>query len=249
MYGEKVENYPVGMLNEREVRAGSGILFVIALIAFMLVVTHYNFTFATYMIIGFLVDFTIRIINPKYAPSLILGRIMVSNQKPEFVGAKQKRFAWIIGFLFVSSMSYLMLIANYNGAANLIICGVCLVLLFLETAFGICLGCKVYNIFDKEQNQYCAGGVCEVKQKHSIQKINLGQVASLLFVALVLFAVPYVLTEQDHSGHNMRGGNMDHSTMNHSTMDHSQMNHSQMNKPEVDHSKMDHSKMNHNMHH
>jgi hypothetical protein len=31
-------------------------------------------------------------INPKYSPLLILGGFIVRNQKPEYVGAKQKKF-------------------------------------------------------------------------------------------------------------------------------------------------------------
>jgi hypothetical protein len=33
--------------------------------------------------------------------------------------------------------------------------------LFFEAAFGICLGCKVYNLFNQKQAQLCPGGVCE----------------------------------------------------------------------------------------
>ena len=84
------------------------------------------------------------------------------RQQPEYVGAPQKRFAWAIGFLLALTMLYLVVINNLIGPVNLIVCAACLVLLFFETAFGICLGCKVYNLFYKEQAQLCPGGVCEV---------------------------------------------------------------------------------------
>jgi len=42
------------------------------------------------------------------------------------------------------------------------VCTACLVLLFFEAAFGICIGCKVYNLFNREQAQLCPGGACEV---------------------------------------------------------------------------------------
>jgi hypothetical protein len=42
----------------------------------------------------FLTDFIIRVfVNPKFSPTLIIGRLIVSNQVPEYVGAPQKKFA------------------------------------------------------------------------------------------------------------------------------------------------------------
>jgi D-alanyl-lipoteichoic acid acyltransferase DltB (MBOAT superfamily) len=193
MYGEKVAGYPVGMVNEREIRAGAGILFFIGIITFMIAITTHNFEPAKFMIIGFLIDFIVRIINPKYAPSLIVGRIIVSGQTVEYVGAKQKRFAWVIGVILALIMLYTMVINDVRGPINFIICGLCLLLLFIESAFGICLGCKVYNIFDKEQAQYCAGGVCEVRAKEEIQKVNLWQIFSVLVLVVILFITPYLL--------------------------------------------------------
>ena len=97
-FGEKIKEFDVRVLNEREVRASAGILFCFAMIAFMNAWLIGNFNILKIFIITFLIDFFIRIfINPKYSPSIILGRIMVRNQKPEYVGAPQKRCAWGIG--------------------------------------------------------------------------------------------------------------------------------------------------------
>ncbi|MGI0520482.1 DUF4395 family protein [Microbacterium maritypicum] len=41
-----------------------------------------------------------------------------------------------------------------------VICGVCLLLLYLETAFGICLGCVVAQRFARRKPQLCAGDTC-----------------------------------------------------------------------------------------
>ncbi len=47
-----------------------------------------------YVITMFLTDFIIRVfVNPKFSPTLIIGRLIVSNQVPEYVGAPQKKFA------------------------------------------------------------------------------------------------------------------------------------------------------------
>ena len=169
-FGEQIDGYPVRVLNERAVRAGAGIVFFFAIVSFMNAWLIGNFQPTRVFVVAFLVDFTIRIfVNPRYAPSLILGQWFVRKQQPEYVGAPQKRFAWAIGFVLALTMLYLVVINNVIGPVNLIVCAACLVLLFFETAFGICIGCKVYNLFNKEQAQLCPGGVCEVAARAAAQ--------------------------------------------------------------------------------
>ncbi|NTV85937.1 MAG: DUF4395 domain-containing protein, partial [Burkholderiaceae bacterium] len=143
-FGDKIDGYAVRVLNERAVRASAGILFFLALIAFMNAWLVGNFQPTRVFVVLFLVDFTIRIfINPRFAPSLIVGQWVVRKQQPEYVGAPQKRFAWAFGFLLALAMLFLMVINHVIGPINLIVCASCLLLLFFETAFGICIGCKV----------------------------------------------------------------------------------------------------------
>ena len=162
-FGEQIEGYPIAVLNERAVRASAGILLMVALIAFMNAFLNGNFQPTRLFVIAFLLDFSIRLfINPKYAPSFMLGQWIVRKQQPEYVGAPQKRFAWAIGFVLALVMAYLMVFKGVIGPANMLVCGVCLILMFFETSFGICIGCKVYNAFNKEKAQLCPGGVCGV---------------------------------------------------------------------------------------
>ena len=188
-FGEHIAEYEVPVLNEREVRASAGILFVFAMVAFMHAWMLGDFRLTKVFVIAFLADFTIRIfINPRFAPSLIIGRFAVRNQLPEYVGAPQKRFAWAIGFVLALSMLYLIVINNVIGPINLIVCAACLTLMFFESAFGICLGCKVYNRFHKEQAQLCPGGTCEVPARREIQKIGLAQTLIVaVFLAMIVF--------------------------------------------------------------
>lgn len=161
-FGERLDGYSVPVLNERAVRAAAGIVFFFAIVSFMNAWLIGNFQPTRVFVVAFLIDFTLRIfVNPKFAPSLILGQWMVRKQQPEYVGAPQKRFAWSIGFVLAVMMLYLVVIEHVIGPINLIVCAACLVLLFFETAFGICIGCKVYNWLHKDQAQLCPGGVCE----------------------------------------------------------------------------------------
>jgi hypothetical protein len=166
-FGQRLDGYAVPVLNERAVRAAAGIVFFFAIVSFMNAWLIGNFQPTRVFVVAFLIDFTIRIfVNPRFAPSLILGQWVVRKQQPEYVGAPQKRFAWAIGFVLALTMLYLVVIKHVIGPINLIVCAACLVLLFFEAAFGICIGCKVYNWFNKEKAQLCPGGVCEVEHSH-----------------------------------------------------------------------------------
>ena len=176
-FGERLPEYAVPVLNEREARAGAGILFFIAMIAFMNAWLTGDYSPIKIVVIGFFIDFFIRVlVNPKFAPSLVLGRFAVRNQKPEYVGAPQKRFAWAIGLVLATIMLYLVVFQNVRGPVNLLVCSICVLLLFFETAFGICVGCAIYNLFNREKAQLCPGEVCEVHVMQDIQRVGLAQV-------------------------------------------------------------------------
>ena len=158
-FGEFREGFDVPVLDEREVRAGAGILFLLALIAFMNSWLVGNFHYTRVFVVAFLVDFVIRVaINPRFAPTLILARLAVRRQEPEWTGAPQKRFAWGIGLTLAAVMFYLIVLNEMVGPLNLFICLFCLLLLFFESAFGICIGCKIYEWAFRKSAQYCPGG-------------------------------------------------------------------------------------------
>src|SRR4029079_1636042 len=160
-FGENVDGYNIPVLNEREIRAAAGILFLATFISLMFILFKNNFLPIKYVLTMFLADFIIRVfINPKFSPTLIIGRLIVSNQSPEYVGAAQKKFAWIIGVILSATMFILMVVVNSYSPVTGIICLICLVFLFFESAFGICLACKVYSLFYKERAQYCPGEIC-----------------------------------------------------------------------------------------
>ncbi|MFA5856810.1 MAG: DUF4395 domain-containing protein [Candidatus Pacearchaeota archaeon] len=191
-FGEKLKEYEVRVLNEREVRAAAGILFFLAIISFMNAYLTSNYKFIKIFIIIFMSDFFIRIfINPKYSPSLIIGRFAVKNQKVEYAGAPQKKFAWILGFIFSIIMFFLVVVFNITGIFNLLICIMCLFLLFFESAFGICIGCMIYNLFSKNKAKLCPGAACEIRKKEEIQKINKIQIIITTLFILIISLIYY----------------------------------------------------------
>ena len=187
-FGETVPGYTIPVLNEREIRAAAGILFLATFLSLMFIIFKENFIPIKYVITLFLTDFILRVfISPRYSPTLILGRLIVSRQNPEYVGAAQKKVAWIIGVILSAAMFILMVIMNTYSIITGIICLICLLFLFFESVFGICLGCIMYKWIYKDKAQYCPGEVCDIKAKQPIQKTSGKQLLAVLgFILLTV---------------------------------------------------------------
>jgi hypothetical protein len=202
--GEDVEGYAVPVLNEREIRASAGMLYLAMSLSYALIIFKGNFLLIKYVITIFLADMAIRVlVNPAFSPSLIIGRWIVRNQTPEYVGARQKRFAWTIGMVLSATMFALLVVANTTSPITGIACLMCLTFLFFEAAFGICLGCKFYPLFFKDKAQYCAGDVCEAKARKGIQNTSKAQMlvvlGSIAFLFLAAFLFNGSFSEKPHA--------------------------------------------------
>jgi len=191
-FGEHHPGYTVKVLNEREARAGAGILLFFGMIAFMTTFLTGDFTLTRIAILAFGIDFALRVlVSPRYAPSLVLGRLMVRGQVPEYTGAPQKRFAWALGLAIAMVMAVWVIGLNQAGPVAILGCLTCILLLFFETAFGICVGCKIYNAIWPGQAQLCPGGVCEVRVREPIQQVGWGQLGAVAgMVVIVALAAP-----------------------------------------------------------
>lgn len=190
-YGEKVPGYEVRVLNEREARAAAAILFVGAFLGLTNGVMLGTAVFSEYFVTFFAIDFTMRVLQPRYAPSLMLGRFFVRNQTPEYVGATQKRFAWALGMVIAWPMFYYLVIDFQPNPIKVLVCLICMALLFFESAFSICLGCKIFNLVKKEKATHCPGDVCEMKIKEPIQKFDPVQKVILVATVAVMFYGAY----------------------------------------------------------
>jgi len=193
-YGEKVVGFEEGVLNEREARAGAGIMLLFGFLAMANCFMLSSALFAKYYITFFMIDFLIRIIRPRYSPSLLLARLFIQNQDPEYVGAKQKRFSWTLGFLSSLYMFYAFVIVFDINLFAILLCFLCLTMLFLEAAFSICIGCFIYGLIDEHKVMYCPGGSCQLKFKTPIQRFDaIQKVVVALSVAVVLgFSYYYI---------------------------------------------------------
>ncbi len=178
-FGEYKENLFIdgvhatyGVLNERDTRAAAGIMLVIGIFAFVQALILRNFTPLTVVVLAFFVEFIIRVFNPNYAPFYALGKFFVKNQRPEWSGAIQKRFAWSLGLAMATSMIIIAVLLGMTGIVPFTICSICLALLWFESALGICVGCKLYYgmqhlgwVKKPEVAPACPGGVCSINKK------------------------------------------------------------------------------------
>ncbi|SMN17112.1 hypothetical protein CRYPA_910 [uncultured Candidatus Thioglobus sp.] len=192
-FGEKVEGYDSLMFNEREVRAAAGIVFLFAFMAFMSGFLTGNNEPTKLMVSVFLFDFFIRIfISPKYAPSMVVGRWIVNNQKPEYIDAAPKKWAWSFGFILAATMFYLVVLNDIRGPINILTCVLCLGLLFFEAVFGICAGCKIYNLVHNKKVKHCPGEVCDLSRvKAPIQYLNGLQKIVFILAFIALFYLTF----------------------------------------------------------
>lgn len=163
--GQLVPGYDIPVINERAVRAAAGLLFLAGVFAFGAALLTDSQQPLQPFGMFFMVDMLLRVlVGDRWSPTLALGRVIVRGQEPEWVGAPQKAFAWWLGagLAFVSCT-----IMGFVGAplwVTLTLCSVCMSLLFIETAFGICIGCALQRLCTAQPAQYCPGGTCDVSR-------------------------------------------------------------------------------------
>jgi hypothetical protein len=161
--------YPV--LNERAIRAGAGIMFALGFFAFFQAFYLREFLYIQIFVVLFFIDFFMKVIvGTRFSPISQIANLIVKKQTPEYVGAIQKRFAWTIGLILAGTMMLLFFVFGIQGLPNLIICGICLTFMFMESAFGICAGCKIYAALlslgvlkQPEFKPACPGNVCAIE--------------------------------------------------------------------------------------
>jgi hypothetical protein len=161
--GMVVAGYDVPVIDERAVRAAAGILLLLGGIAFSAAVAEQSMRPLQPFGMFFMIDMLLRVVaGDRWSPTLALGRLVVHRQRPEWVGAAQKEFAWWLGFGLAAVSCATMGLFAAPLWLTLTLCGLCLSILFLETAFGICVGCALQSRFGRTPPRYCPGDSCAV---------------------------------------------------------------------------------------
>ena len=160
-FGVLIPEYDFPVFNERAVRASAGLLFVLGFFGWTYALTTNDFSFLRMFGVVFMFEMFIRLFfGQRFAPVLLLGDLLVRNQRPEWVDAKPKQTAWSIGFGMVLLACFMMGWLGLRDELVLTLCAVCLTFLFAEAAVGFCAGCWLHMKFSKEKPRLCSGDVC-----------------------------------------------------------------------------------------
>lgn len=172
-FGEYTEGKSYKTVDEHQMKANASVMLIVGIIAFMNGFMLQNYI-ALPFITGFLVvNFMIGLfINPKFSPTMIIAKIMTKDKEPLPIGAIQKKFAWSLGLIltatiFVLSIMLLEKPELFNTLCML--CLVCITILYFESVFGVCIGCKLYQLALKmklikapEDRPNCMGDGCDI---------------------------------------------------------------------------------------
>jgi len=159
------------VFNEVEVRAAAGLTMVIGAVAFSY--AYFKHLYIPLQVVAsfFFAEFLIRLtFGLRYSPIGVVARAMTFNQPPQWVSAKPKRFAWTLGLAIGLSMTVITNV-GIRGWLPRSLCLTCLTLMWLESALGLCLGCKVHAFLvrrgwaaDDPDVEVCADGCCAVRR-------------------------------------------------------------------------------------
>lgn len=162
---------PYGVVNERAVRATAGIMFLVGVLTFSWIRSTGNYAPLMIVVPLFWLDFLLKVaFGPAYSIFGVAGRWATKRQRPEWVGAAQKRFAWSIGLALSSVMLVASVGLQVRGWLPFAICMTCLTFMWMESALGICAGCAIYSrllrhgiIKAPEHRPACPGGACAIR--------------------------------------------------------------------------------------
>jgi hypothetical protein len=156
------------VFNENEVRAAAGLTMVTGAVAFSY--AYFDKQYVPLQVVAslFFVEFLIRVtVGIHYSPFGLIARAITFGRPPEWVSAKPKRFAWTLGL----GMAFAMTVITNSGIRGYLprtICLICLTLMWLESALGFCLGCKIYGLLvgrrwadEDPEFEVCADGSCQ----------------------------------------------------------------------------------------
>jgi hypothetical protein len=162
--------------NEHEVRAAAGLTMAAGSVAFSYAYFEKEFLPIKVVSTLFFVDFLIRVTKGlMYSPTGVVAHALMRGREPQWVSAKPKRFAWTLGLAMSASMTVITNV-NIRGTLPRTICLICIVLMWMESVLGVCVGCELHAFLVRrgwatkdEAFEVCAGGVCDVvPRRHEI---------------------------------------------------------------------------------
>ncbi len=149
-------------VNEHDARAAAGLTMVVGAVAFSY--AYFDKQYVPLQVVAslFFIEFLIRVtVGLRYSPFGSLAHAMTRGRTPDWVSARPKRFAWSLGLAMAMAMTVITNI-GIRGYLPRTMCLICLTLMWLESALGLCLGCKIYGLMARRGwiTERLGGEVC-----------------------------------------------------------------------------------------
>jgi Domain of unknown function (DUF4395) len=156
------------VVNEHEARAAAGITMVMGGAAFSYAYFERRYLPLQIVSILFLVEFAVRLTaGISHSPIGLVARWATRREPPYWVSAKPKQFAWTLGLAMSAAMAVITNL-GIRGWVPRTNCLVCLALMWLESALGVCLGCELHGVLARRgwarkdaAFEICPHGACD----------------------------------------------------------------------------------------
>lgn len=133
-------------VDEHQVRAAAGTTMALGAAAFAYAYFRQLYWPLQAVSAFFTLEFALRLtLGLRRSPVGLLAGLLTRRHVPEWVSVRPKRFAWTLGLAMASAMA----IITNNGVRGWLprsICLLCLALMWLESAAGLCLGCEIHHL-------------------------------------------------------------------------------------------------------
>jgi hypothetical protein len=162
------------VVDENAVRAAAGLTMVIGAVAFSYAYFAKQYVPLQIASSLFFVEFLVRVtIGLRYSPVGAIATAITVGQPPAWVSAQPKRFAWTLGLAMACAMTVITN-SGIRGYLPRTICLICLTLMWMESALGLCLGCKIHGLLVGRgwisrdgSTALCADGTCDPPRRAS----------------------------------------------------------------------------------
>ena len=154
------------VVNENEVRAAAGLTMVIGAVAFSYAYFDKQYVPLQATASLFFADFLVRVtLGLRFSPVGVAAHAITHWRPPDWVTAQPKRFAWTLGMVMALAMTVITNV-GIRGLLPRTICLICLTLMWMESALGLCVGCKLHGLLARRGwttpgFELCTDGTCE----------------------------------------------------------------------------------------
>ena len=133
-------------VDEHRVRAAAGLTMALGAVAFAYAYFRQLYWPLQAVSAFFTLEFALRLtLGLRRSPVGLLAGALTRRHAPEWVSARPKRFAWTLGLVMASAMAVITN-SGIRGWLPRSICLLCLALMWLESAAGLCLGCEIHHL-------------------------------------------------------------------------------------------------------